>query len=209
LDRDGDGIVDNDDACPDVAGVANEDPALHGCPIARVEKDQIVITQRIEFEFNSAKLVSSSAPVLEAVLSILEEHPELKEVRVEGHTDSQGKAAYNKKLSDKRAASVVKWLVEHGIDRARLKSKGYGLERPIASNDDEVGRQKNRRVEFHIAQRDESAGPAEQDEESDEAAEAESDSDQEQAPSKKAAPAPKKDKSRELGDDLLDDPAMW
>jgi outer membrane protein OmpA-like peptidoglycan-associated protein len=151
-DRDGDGILDSVDACPDVPGVPNEDPALNGCPLARIEKNEIKITQRIEFEFDSAKLVPSSDPVLNAVLDILQQHPEIVDVLVEGHTDNVGKAAYNKKLSDRRAASVVKWLVDHGIDRGRLRSAGIGMDRPIASNDDEVGRQKNRRVEFHIKQ---------------------------------------------------------
>ena len=149
-DRDGDGIIDDEDACPDVPGPRNEDPKKNGCPLARVENGQIKITERIEFEFDSAKLVSSSTPVLEAVLKILDEHPEITDVLVEGHTDNVGKPAYNKKLSDKRAASVVKWLLDHGITKERMRSAGIGMDRPIASNDDEVGRQTNRRVEFHI-----------------------------------------------------------
>jgi outer membrane protein OmpA-like peptidoglycan-associated protein len=152
LDRDGDQILDEDDACPDIPGPPNEDPTLHGCPLARIEKDQIKISQRIEFEFDKAKLVPSSEPVLKAVLEILDLHPEIVDVLVEGHTDNVGKAKYNKKLSDKRAAAVVKWLVENGIGRDRLRSAGIGMARPIESNDDEVGRQKNRRVEFHIKQ---------------------------------------------------------
>jgi OOP family OmpA-OmpF porin len=151
-DRDGDGILDQDDACPDVPGPANEDPMRNGCPLARIENDEIKITERVEFEFNSAKLVPSSDPVLTAVLEILQQHAEITDVLVEGHTDNIGKAAYNKTLSDKRAASVVQWLMQHGIDQARLRSAGLGMTRPIASNDDEVGRQKNRRVEFHIKQ---------------------------------------------------------
>jgi outer membrane protein OmpA-like peptidoglycan-associated protein len=151
-DRDGDGILDKDDACPDVPGPPNEDPARNGCPLARIEGNEIKISERVEFEFNSAKLVPSSDPVLNAVLEILQKHPEITDVLVEGHTDNIGKPAYNKTLSDKRAASVVQWLMQHGIDKARLRSAGLGLTRPIAPNDDEVGRQKNRRVEFHIKQ---------------------------------------------------------
>ena len=166
-DRDGDGILDGDDACPDEPGEPNEDPKLHGCPIARVEGDQIKITQRIEFEFDSAKLVPSSEPVLRAVLKILVEHPEIVDVLVEGHTDNVGKAAYNKKLSDKRAASVAEWLVQHGIRQDRLRSVGVGMERPIASNEDEVGRQTNRRVEFHIEQDESLKKPSDDEEEDD------------------------------------------
>jgi OOP family OmpA-OmpF porin len=151
-DRDGDGILDKDDACPDVPGPPNADPERNGCPLARIENNEIKITERVEFEFNSARLVPSSDPVLNAVLEILQQHAEISDVLVEGHTDNIGKPAYNKTLSDKRAASVVKWLMQHGIDKARLRSAGLGMTRPIASNDDDVGRQKNRRVEFHIKQ---------------------------------------------------------
>lgn len=149
-DRDGDGIYDKDDACPDVPGVESSDPAMHGCPIAVIEEDEIKIFQRIEFETDSAKLLYSSENVLNAVLEILETHGEIGMVLVEGHTDNVGKPAYNRKLSQKRAASVVQWLVEHDIARERLRFEGMGLTRPIADNDSDASRQKNRRVEFHI-----------------------------------------------------------
>lgn len=149
-DRDGDGIKDPDDACPDTAGVANEDPDKNGCPLAVVEEKQIKILERIEFETNEATIRSESEDVLQAVRKILEEHPQITRISIEGHTDNVGKAAYNKRLSDRRAAAVVKWLVDHGIGKKRLRSKGFGLERPIADNDSEEGRQQNRRVEFHI-----------------------------------------------------------
>lgn len=150
-DRDGDGIYDQDDACPDEPGVASDDPEKHGCPIAIVRDKQIKILQRIEFETNKAKIRQASEVVLEAVLQILQEHPEIEQVRVEGHTDNVGRAAYNRRLSQKRAASVVRWLVNQGIDRSRLLAKGLGLTQPIADNGTAVGRQTNRRVEFHIA----------------------------------------------------------
>jgi outer membrane protein OmpA-like peptidoglycan-associated protein len=84
------------------------------------------------------------------VLTVLTSHPEITHVSVEGHTDNVGAAAMNKSLSGRRAASVVDWLVKHGIDKARLSSVGFGMERPIDSNDTPEGRQNNRRVEFHI-----------------------------------------------------------
>ncbi len=149
-DTDGDGILDKDDACPRDPGPPNADPKKHGCPVAIVEEAQIKIFERVEFEFDSAKLLASSEVVLNAVLKILVDHPEINQIRVEGHTDNVGKPAYNRKLSQRRAKSVVKWLVEHGIERERLRSQGFGLERPIADNDTEEGRQTNRRVEFHI-----------------------------------------------------------
>ena len=149
-DRDGDGIFDPDDACPDIPGLPNEDPAVHGCPIAHVVKNQIRIYQRIEFEFDKAVLLPSSEVVLTAVLEILQQRPELTEILVEGHTDAVGTAEYNRRLSQARATTVVKWLWARGIERLRLQPVGRGFDEPIADNDTPVGRQKNRRVEFHI-----------------------------------------------------------
>jgi hypothetical protein len=71
-------------------------------------------------------------------------------VRVEGHTDSVGSADYNKKLSEQRAGSVVKWLTGHGVAADRLTSVGVGKDKPIVANDTETNRALNRRVEFHI-----------------------------------------------------------
>ncbi|HET8932260.1 MAG TPA: OmpA family protein, partial [Polyangiales bacterium] len=149
-DSDGDGILDPQDACPTVPGPANPDPEKNGCPPARIEHDQIVITERVEFKTDSAELLGSSTGILTAVMNILKEHTELKRVLVEGHTDNVGGARYNKGLSERRAKSVVKWLVEHGVEPHRLLDAGIGLERPIDTNDTSAGRQKNRRVEFHI-----------------------------------------------------------
>ena len=83
-------------------------------------------------------------------------------VEVQGHTDNKGGAQYNKKLSDRRAASVVRWLVHHGVDKGRLLSKGYGMDQPIDSNDSDVGRANNRRVEFHIEEQKGTEPPAPQ-----------------------------------------------
>ncbi len=149
-DRDGDKILDPDDACPDQPGPASTDPKKNGCPKARIEKGQIKITERVEFEYNSAKLRKDSDDILNAVLAIMKDHAEITEISVEGHTDSKGAAAYNKRLSQRRADSVKAWLVKHGIDKKRLTSKGFGEEKPIDSNDTEEGRQNNRRVEFHL-----------------------------------------------------------
>ena len=72
--------------------------------------------------------------VLEAVLAVLREHPEVKKLRVEGHTDNQGNAGDNKKLSQERATAVVAWLAGKGIDKTRLAAVGFGQERPVAPN---------------------------------------------------------------------------
>ncbi len=149
-DRDGDGVFDPVDACPDVPGIQDPDRAKNGCPLARVEREQIRILQQVKFKTGSAEILPESHEVLAAVVKVLAEHPEIKKVRVEGHTDNVGGAAFNKRLSQRRAASVVKHLVGSGIDKGRLVARGVGLEAPIAPNDTDEGRRENRRVEFHI-----------------------------------------------------------
>jgi outer membrane protein OmpA-like peptidoglycan-associated protein len=151
-DRDGDGIVDGEDACPDAAGPRNADSAKNGCPVARIEGGQIRIREQVKFKTASARILRESDYILDAVVKVLVEHAEITKVRVEGHTDSRGGRRYNKKLSDKRAASVVKWLIKHGIDKRRLTSEGFGLERPMATNQTDEGRRQNRRVEIHIVE---------------------------------------------------------
>ena len=149
-DRDGDGIFDPDDACPDVPGPRNPDPKKNGCPAARVEQGQIKIIQQVKFETGKATILPASDEILTSVATILKDHTEIKLVSVEGHTDNRGTAALNKGLSQQRAASVVVWLVKHGIEKKRLTSAGFGQDKPIDSNDTDEGRQNNRRVEFHI-----------------------------------------------------------
>lgn len=150
LDADGDGIMDPQDACPLDAGSPNVDPARHGCPLAKIDQGQIKIMEQVQFEVGSARLRNESDSVLQAVLRILKEHPEITRVSVEGHTDNRGAGELNRTLSDQRAAAVVTWLVYNGISRERLTSVGFGPDRPIDDNRTEAGRQKNRRVEFHI-----------------------------------------------------------
>lgn len=152
-DRDGDGVLDPDDACPDDPGDADpNDRRRNGCPAAFVRGDQIRTLDQVKFKAGSALIETGkdSEAVLEAVLAILKAHPEMTKVRIEGHTDNRGDVRGNKALSEARAASVAKWLALHGIEKKRLESKGFGIERPIDSNDTEEGRRVNRRVEIHI-----------------------------------------------------------
>jgi outer membrane protein OmpA-like peptidoglycan-associated protein len=151
-DRDKDGISNDVDACPDEPGPADPDPKKNGCPKAFISQGQIKILDQVKFKTGSAALEQGrdSLDILEAVAKVLKDHPEVKHVRVEGHTDKTGSAALNKKLSADRAASVVKWLTTNGIDKTRLSSEGFGSEKPIDTNETEAGRKNNRRVEFHI-----------------------------------------------------------
>jgi OOP family OmpA-OmpF porin len=149
-DRDNDGILDNEDACPDNPGPRNADPKKNGCPMAVVQAGQIRIMEQVKFRLGKADLDPASDPILEAVRKVIADHAEIRRVRVEGHTDNIGSAAYNLNLSKARAGSVVRWLIAHGVDAGRLESQGYGLMRPIADNATEEGRRDNRRVELHI-----------------------------------------------------------
>ncbi len=153
-DRDGDGVMNDIDACPDVPGKPNTDPKKNGCPKAILEGSTIKITDQVKFKTGSAEIVAGkeSSDILEDVVTVLKAHPEIKALRVEGHTDDRGDAAKNKTLSQARAESVAKWLETHGIEKSRLKASGFGQEKPLESNATEQGRTNNRRVEFHVEQ---------------------------------------------------------
>lgn len=118
-------------------------------PEVKIE-EKIVITQKIHFAFNSASVRAISYPILDDVVSILVANPHITRVQVEGHTDFIGGDAYNVRLSQRRADAVVQYLVNKGIARDRLAPVGYGESRPIADNNTDEGRAKNRRTEFTI-----------------------------------------------------------
>ncbi|MDC0683040.1 OmpA family protein [Sorangium atrum] len=153
-DTDGDGIPNAADACPYERGKPSEDPATHGCPFAvRIEGSQIVILQQVQFRTGRAEIEPESFELLSEVAAVLEEHPEIARVAVDGHTDNQGSAQANLSLSQRRALAVVAWLTAHGIDARRLEARGFGARRPLADNRTRDGRAKNRRVEFQIRKR--------------------------------------------------------
>jgi outer membrane protein OmpA-like peptidoglycan-associated protein len=153
-DVDADLIPDREDRCPRQPGPAAND----GCPVAvdqpvvEIEAERLSLKDSIQFDTGRDTLKRESFGVLEQVARLLAAHPELRRVRVEGHTDDVGGAAYNKDLSERRAASVVRFLVERGVARDRLVPAGFGFERPVASNATALGRAKNRRVEFRIVE---------------------------------------------------------
>jgi outer membrane protein OmpA-like peptidoglycan-associated protein len=126
-------------------------------PLAVMTQDEIRIEEEISFAVDSADLVPPSDNVLAAVKRILDEHPELQRVRIEGHTDATGDPAYNDDLSARRASAVMTWLTSHSIDPGRIESVGRGSREPIDTNETEHGRAKNRRVVFKILERE---GPA-------------------------------------------------
>jgi OmpA-OmpF porin, OOP family len=148
LDNDKDTIADVDDQCPNEAGPAGGDRP--GCPrksLVVVTDKEIKITQQIHFEFDKDVIRRESYPILDAVADVLLKNPTMR-IEVQGHTDNKGAAAYNLKLSERRAASVRRYLVGKGIPSDRLVSRGYGLTRPLVPNDSEQNRALNRRVQF-------------------------------------------------------------
>lgn len=145
-DNDQDKVLDLDDKCPNEAGPADN----QGCPkksLVIVTDKEIKITQQIHFEFDKDVIRKESFPILDAVVDVLVKNPKIK-LDIQGHTDNKGSPDYNKKLSDRRAASVKKYLVAHGIDAGRLVSHGFGMERPLVANDSDQNRALNRRVQF-------------------------------------------------------------
>jgi outer membrane protein OmpA-like peptidoglycan-associated protein len=146
-DNDKDGIPDAEDNCPTVPGPAH----TKGCPSAvRIDRSQIRILQRIEFETNRAEIRPDSLGIIDQVRGALEVNPQIKKIRIEGHTDSRGSNEKNLKLSQRRAESVMQYLVAEGINPERLEAKGWGEEHPLVANDTPENMQTNRRVEFHI-----------------------------------------------------------
>src|SRR5690606_33127662 len=102
------------------------------------------------FDTGQSDLKDESIAELENILELLQGNPDLK-VQINGHTDNTGDDASNKALSLKRATAVVQYLINKGIDANRLSAVGYGEERPLVSNDDEIGgREINRRTEIEI-----------------------------------------------------------
>jgi OmpA-OmpF porin, OOP family len=159
-DRDLDQVPDNVDKCPDVPGPAENDGCPFEGPLVVVESDRIRLRGSVLFETGSAQIQKQSYKLLDDVYDVLKKHPEIAPIRVEGHTDNVGSRPYNLDLSDRRSKSVVEYLVKRGIDRKVLQFKGFGFDRPVASNDSALNRAKNRRVEFKLIRDSDTAAPA-------------------------------------------------
>jgi OOP family OmpA-OmpF porin len=160
-DRDGDEIPDNVDKCPDQPGpVDNEGCPYDEPPSVTIEANRIRIKGDIRYETGSARIQKQSFPLLNEVATVLLKNPDLGPVVVEGHTDNRGSRPFNLDLSERRARSVVDYLVGRGVKADRLRSRGYGFDRPISDNATALGRARNRRVEFRLENpADESAAP--------------------------------------------------
>ena len=124
---------------------------LHGNNVATIKLIPIAAgkafaLRNILFELDQSNLLPESEKELTALLRMLEDNLDLNATII-GHTDNQGGRAYNQRLSEARAAAVLSWLVEHGVQPTRLTSEGRGMDKPVASNDTDAGRALNRRTE--------------------------------------------------------------
>jgi outer membrane protein OmpA-like peptidoglycan-associated protein len=122
-------------------------------PVAEIKEERIELKQKVEFDVAKATLLPESKTLLDQVVTIMKEHPEIERIRIEGHTDSDASDDYNLKLSNDRAASVRAYLESKGIDGKRMESKGFGESKPIGDNNTPQGKDDNRRVEIHIVKR--------------------------------------------------------
>lgn len=114
-----------------------------------VEEGKIIQLRDIFFDTDKAELLPRSYTELNKLLTLMQDNPQMI-IEVRGHTDSMGESNYNLYLSRKRSKAVVEYLNQNGIEKSRTRYKGYGNTMPVASNNDEEGRQLNRRVEFLI-----------------------------------------------------------
>ncbi len=150
-DRDGDGVVDRLDNCPDEPGSAEN----QGCRETQqvvIQDGRLEILDKVFFRTNRARIQRRSFALLSNVANVLNNHPEIELVRVEGHTDTRGSRDYNVRLSQQRAEAVVEFLTTRGgVDSARLEARGFGPDQPVVT-DAQTPEQhaENRRVEFKI-----------------------------------------------------------
>ena len=147
-DRDGDGVMDDVDDCPDMRGPASN----RGCPVYEkiiVKPNKLELKEKIQFAWDQGAIDPVSYPVLDDVTKALQDNQGFR-VGIEGHTSSEGGDDHNQALSSRRAEAVLEYIADHGVARDRLFFKGFSSSRPIQSNKTELGREANRRVEFVV-----------------------------------------------------------
>ncbi len=143
-DSDGDGVIDPNDKCPGTPPGVKVN--AEGCPEVGTT---LMSLQGVNFDTDSAKLKAESTTILNQAVEVLNQQAAVS-VRIEGHTDSRGSDAYNLTLSEKRAKSVMDYLVSKGISATRLTSAGFGESKPVVANDSAANMAKNRRVDLVV-----------------------------------------------------------
>lgn len=157
-DEDDDGVFDRRDRCPDTP--ANTPVEHHGCPLPQypasvkpepVQSEVITLSDAgdVLFAFNQSDLTPAAQSKLDSLMPKLQS-ADVVSIKVIGHTDSVGSDTYNQALSERRASSVAAYLLSQGLAPNKLTSEGKGQSQPVADNETEEGRAKNRRVELHV-----------------------------------------------------------
>ncbi|WP_047526446.1 OmpA family protein [Pseudomonas sp. 11/12A] len=158
-DEDGDGVFDRRDRCPDTP--ANTPVDHRGCPLPQypvsvkpaepAQSEVITLSDAgdVLFAFNQSELTPTAKSQLDSIMGKLED-ADVVSIKVVGFTDSVGSDAYNQALSQRRASSVAEYLLSQGVAPNKLTSEGKGESQPVADNETDEGRAKNRRVELHI-----------------------------------------------------------
>jgi outer membrane protein OmpA-like peptidoglycan-associated protein len=138
-----------------IEGIAPGKPKTLAATPGRVHLSdkKIEITEMVQFGLDNATILPESFSLLDEVTQVIKDHPELKKIAIEGHASADGDDNHNLVLSDQRAKAVMAYIVAKGVDQKRLSAEGFGEKRPIADNNTEEGRIKNRRVEFNIVER--------------------------------------------------------
>ncbi len=149
-DKDGDGVLDKDDKCPDEIGTV----ANNGCPEVGVPTQEIIFSlnnyaKAITFDTGKSSFGKGTYSVLQAITEILKEYP-ASSFTIEGHSDSVGSAKVNQLLTERRANAIRDYLVENGINPEKLIAIGYGEESPVGDNKTKAGRANNRRIEIKL-----------------------------------------------------------
>jgi outer membrane protein OmpA-like peptidoglycan-associated protein len=154
-DTDKDGIPDPEDKCPKEPETINGVDDTDGCPdkgeaSVQVTPERLAILEKVYFDVNKATIQPRSYKLLDQVAMTLKAHLEIKKIRIEGHTDSDGPDDFNLALSERRVEAVLQYLVDKGVEQERLAPQGFGETKPVAPNTTKSNKEKNRRVEFII-----------------------------------------------------------
>jgi len=151
-DRDGDGVADSEDACPDVYGIPTpQEPSTNGCPPTqlKLEGNRIALPDRIYFDFDSPSVKQRSLPLLKQIAEYIEARGDVQSVEVDGYADQIGTEEYNLELSRLRAENVKAWLLRYGV-ASRLVVHAYGDQNPRVKGHTIDELRENRRVEFYV-----------------------------------------------------------
>ncbi len=151
-DRDNDGVLDAEDACPDVVGIPTpQEPSTNGCPPTNIKLagDRIELPDRVYFDFDSPRVKDRSLPMLKQIAEYLEARGDIEQVDVEGYADQIGNEDYNIELSRLRAENVKAWLLRYGV-ASRCVTHGFGESHPRVHGHTVEQLKENRRVEFFV-----------------------------------------------------------